>query len=150
MLHGSSSKRTRHINIRYFFVQDRVASEEVKIEYCPTGEMLADFFTQPLQGAAFKKFRDMIMNVDPEPSGSQDHRSVLKNEDEVLLGTIENSKKGNGATNARRSQMTRNELAMNHEGHVRSCFGTATRRTAQHTQPVTYWIISTVDTLTVR
>jgi hypothetical protein len=54
------------------------------------------------------------------------------------------------ATNARRSQMTRNESAMNHEGHVRLCFGTATRRTAQHTQPVTYWILSTVDTLTVR
>jgi hypothetical protein len=53
---GSSSKRTRHINIRYFFVRDRVASKEVKIEYCPTEEMLADFFTKPLQGSLFKKF----------------------------------------------------------------------------------------------
>jgi hypothetical protein len=46
---GSSSKRTRHIIIRYFFVADRIASKEVCVEYCPTGEMIADFFTKPLQ-----------------------------------------------------------------------------------------------------
>jgi hypothetical protein len=40
---ASSSRRTRHINIRYFFVTDRVAKGEVIIKYCPTKEMLADF-----------------------------------------------------------------------------------------------------------
>ena len=50
---ASCSKRTRHINIRYFFVADRVASKEVAIEYCPTGEMVADYFTKPLQGTLF-------------------------------------------------------------------------------------------------
>jgi hypothetical protein len=61
---ASSGKGTRHINIRYFFVADRVASNEVSIEYCccPTGEMIADFFTKPLQGSLFQKFRDFIMN----------------------------------------------------------------------------------------
>jgi hypothetical protein len=28
-----SSKRTRHINIQYFFITDRIAAGEVKIEY---------------------------------------------------------------------------------------------------------------------
>jgi hypothetical protein len=37
-----------------FFVTDRVASKEVSIEYCPTGDMTADFFTKPLQGSQFK------------------------------------------------------------------------------------------------
>ena len=60
---GSSSKRTRHINIRYFFVTDRVKRKEVSVEYCPTGEMNADFFTKPLQGVLFRKFRDRIMNI---------------------------------------------------------------------------------------
>jgi hypothetical protein len=60
---GSSSKRTRHINIRYFFVTDRVKSKEVSIEYCPTGEMTGDFFTKPLQGSPFRKFRDRVMNT---------------------------------------------------------------------------------------
>jgi hypothetical protein len=77
---GSSSKRTRHINIRYFFVSDRVAAGEVSIHYCPTAEMLADFFTKPLQGSIFRRFRDFILNLqgDPASGTSQDHRSVLR------------------------------------------------------------------------
>jgi hypothetical protein len=75
----SSTKRTRHINIRYFFVQDRVASGEVKIEHCPTLEMLADFFTKPLQGGLFYKMRDQIMNIGAESEfHSSCHRSVLR------------------------------------------------------------------------
>ena len=27
------------MNIRYFFVKDRVASKELRIEYCPTEDM---------------------------------------------------------------------------------------------------------------
>jgi hypothetical protein len=61
--HGSSSKRTRHINVRYFFVSDRIKSGEMNVEHCPTGEMVTDFFTKPLQGAKFTKCRDLIMNV---------------------------------------------------------------------------------------
>jgi hypothetical protein len=60
---GSSSKRTRHLNVRYFFVTDRIKSKEVKVEYCPTGDMIGDFFTKPLQGSLFRKLRDAIMNV---------------------------------------------------------------------------------------
>lgn len=59
----SGSKRTRHINIRYYFITDRINQGEVGVEYCPTGEMKADFFTKPLQGTAFRKFRDAILNV---------------------------------------------------------------------------------------
>ena len=58
---ASSSKRTRHINVRYFFIADRVKSQEIRIEYCPTGIMLADYFTKPQQGILFKTMRDMIM-----------------------------------------------------------------------------------------
>jgi hypothetical protein len=60
---ASSSKRTKHINVRYFFVTDRVAKQELNVEWCPTGDMIADFMTKPLQGALFKKFRDLIMGV---------------------------------------------------------------------------------------
>jgi hypothetical protein len=61
----SSGKRTKHINIRYFFITDRVSKGEVSIEWCPTADMVADFATKPLQGALFKKFRDQIMGVVP-------------------------------------------------------------------------------------
>jgi hypothetical protein len=75
---ASSSKRTRHVNIRYFFVKDRVASGEVRIEYCPTDQMIADYFTKPLQGAPFYKLRDAIMYIDPSSEFHSGHRSVLR------------------------------------------------------------------------
>ncbi len=33
------------------------------MEWCPTKDMLADYMTKPLQGANFKKFRDLIMGA---------------------------------------------------------------------------------------
>jgi hypothetical protein len=58
----SSSRRTRHINIRYFFMTDHIQAKELTVEYCPTGKMLADMFTKPLQGSAFRCFCNAIMN----------------------------------------------------------------------------------------
>ena len=59
----SSSRRTKHINVRYYFITDKINSEELKIEYCPTDDMLADFLSKPLQGKKFKQFRRKIMNM---------------------------------------------------------------------------------------
>jgi hypothetical protein len=75
---ASSSKRTRHLDIRYFFITDRVANKELTIEYCPTEEMIADFFTKPLQGSLFRRLRDVIMNIDQEQTTAPDQRSVLQ------------------------------------------------------------------------
>ena len=58
-----TSERTRHIKIRYFFVADKVKTGEVKIVYVNTLDMVADFATKPLQGAAFRRIRDLIMGV---------------------------------------------------------------------------------------
>jgi len=49
----SSGKRTKHLDVRYFFVTDKIKKGEVKVAYCPTQEMLGDFFTKPLQGTQF-------------------------------------------------------------------------------------------------
>ena len=53
----SSSQRTCAINIRYFFIMDQVEKGNVSITYCPMKEMVADYFTKPLQGVQFEKFR---------------------------------------------------------------------------------------------
>ena len=79
--HSSSSKRTRHMNIRYFFVKDRVASKELSIEHCPTEDMVADYFTKLLQGKLFYKLRDLVMNIGPSSKYSSAQRSVLRNGD---------------------------------------------------------------------
>jgi hypothetical protein len=84
-------------------VADRIASREVKVEYCPTGEMIADYFTKPLQGTLFRKFRDFIMNVDPLPSMKciEDRRSVLENDPEDLEPEHDSNDVGKGAGQAK-------------------------------------------------
>lgn len=69
---GSSSKRTRHMNIRYFFVGDVIKRKEVILQYCPTDEMIGDFFTKPLGGAKFRRFRNIIMNISHDEHGPVD------------------------------------------------------------------------------
>ena len=59
----SSGKMTRHIKIRYFFVTDKIKKGEVVLIHCPTEEMIADYFTHPLQGKMFRYFRDLIMGI---------------------------------------------------------------------------------------
>jgi hypothetical protein len=58
----STSNRTRHISIRYFFVKDRIESGDVKVVHTGTDKMTADFFSKPLQGHLFEVHRDQIMN----------------------------------------------------------------------------------------
>jgi hypothetical protein len=58
---ASCGQKSRHIDIRYFFMKDRIVTEGIEVVYCPTEDMLADFFTKPLQGSLFEKFRSVIM-----------------------------------------------------------------------------------------
>ena len=53
-----SSKRAKHLNCCFYFITD-----ELSVEYCPTEEMVGDFYTKPLQGKLFYKFRKLIMNL---------------------------------------------------------------------------------------
>jgi len=74
---ASSSKRTKHLDVRYF-VTDCTKRGEVKVTYCPTENMLVDFFTKPFQGAVFRRMRSQILNIPfTDTSASEAHRSVL-------------------------------------------------------------------------
>ena len=57
----SAGKRSRALNVRYFFLTDQVEKKNLSIEYCPTDEMWADFMTKPLQGEKFVRFRNDIL-----------------------------------------------------------------------------------------
>ena len=59
---------------------DRIAKGDVKVEWCPTEDMTGDFWTKPLQGALFRRFRDLIMGVIPqrEPRGEKPSKTKLK------------------------------------------------------------------------
>lgn len=58
----SNSEKTRHVNIRYFFLTDRIKMKEIEIEYKSTKEMLADVLTKPLQGEQFRTLRNLLLN----------------------------------------------------------------------------------------
>ena len=58
---SSAGPKSRHINIRYFWLKDRVKSEGITIRHCPTLQMLADFFTKPLQGSLFHRFKAVVL-----------------------------------------------------------------------------------------
>ena len=47
---ASSSIQTKHIEIRYFFIQDGIEKGDIGLEYCHTNKMVADFMTKPLRG----------------------------------------------------------------------------------------------------
>ena len=66
---SSISRNTRHINIRYYFIKDRMKSGEIELEYCPTENMLADFFTKPIQGKRFMMLRKIIMGEIKQEQG---------------------------------------------------------------------------------
>ena len=61
----SSGRRTRHMNIRYFYIKDVIGRGEVTIIHHPTAGIVPDFFTKPLQGSAFKKVHYEILNIEP-------------------------------------------------------------------------------------
>jgi hypothetical protein len=73
----SSGKRTKHLDIRYFYVKDLLRRGIVKIEHCKTENMIADFFTKPLQGKRFQVLRDLIQNK--RDSSTLQYRSMLGN-----------------------------------------------------------------------
>jgi hypothetical protein len=75
----SSGKRTKHLEIRYFFVKDLLDRGIITLSHCLSGNMIADFFTKPIQGQRFQVLRNLILNID-YPIG---HRSVLGNSEKT-------------------------------------------------------------------
>ena len=57
----SSTKRTRALNIRYFFLTDQIDKGNLCVECCPTDHMIGDFFSKPLQGNQFRTLKKIIM-----------------------------------------------------------------------------------------
>jgi hypothetical protein len=71
---ASSGKRTRHFDIKYFYVTDLIGRDEVEVIYCPTDDMIADYMTKALTGSKFHFFRDLVMNLTGKyhPIGQQE------------------------------------------------------------------------------
>jgi len=57
---GPASERTRHIDIRHFWVKEIVDGKEAIVEHLATEKMFANVLTKPLQGKQFVNERDPL------------------------------------------------------------------------------------------
>jgi hypothetical protein len=59
---GPGSERSRHINIRHFWLAEKVSDGEVVIEHLRTEQMMANVLTKPVQGKQFMRERHGLTN----------------------------------------------------------------------------------------
>ena len=57
-----ASERSRHIDIRYFWVKERVDGKEAIVRHLRTEKMYANVMTKPVQGKQFVSERDCLTN----------------------------------------------------------------------------------------
>ena len=58
-------KRTRrHINVRYFYLNERIANGEINIKYIESENMVADILTKPLHGKKFRWLRNKLRKIE--------------------------------------------------------------------------------------
>ena len=61
----SSSKRTKYINVRYFYITDRLKVGGIsRFIYKPTGDVESDYLTKVFQGKLFYALRKTLMGFD--------------------------------------------------------------------------------------
>jgi hypothetical protein len=65
---SGSSGASKHIDIRYMVLREYIANKEVSMQYLPTHDMLADFFTKALPPHQFLFLRNIIMGHSPYPT----------------------------------------------------------------------------------
>ena len=53
---ANKGRSTRHIQIKFFFINHYINTKKIVIEYMPTVDMIADIMTKPLHGNLFEKW----------------------------------------------------------------------------------------------
>ena len=53
-------RRTKHIDVRYHYIREKVNENKISLQYCSTNDMLADILTKGLAKQKFENFRSQI------------------------------------------------------------------------------------------
>jgi hypothetical protein len=69
-------ERSKHIEIKYYFIRDKVQEGEVKLEYIPTDEKTTDILTKPLCRIKFPYFREKIGIVEITPLDEREEMTL--------------------------------------------------------------------------
>ena len=108
------------MDIQYFYVGDHIQNKTLSLHHCPTEEMLADYFTKPLQGSLFVCLCSHIMGAEFEDGNPKTHRSVLGCEDDHE--TTEASEQDQQA-----SERDQNRILVRDQSHENVCVVRAMR-----------------------
>ena len=88
----SSTKRTKHINVRYYFVKSKIDAGEVIVQWYSGEKLVGDFFSKPLSGSKFLRFRRKIMNhkksdcnISSKDGNSEDDGKTNHKQDTALV-----------------------------------------------------------------
>ena len=73
-------KSTRHINIRYYFITDRILKDYASKDFCPTLEIIGDYFTKALKVSQFHRLHNIILGIheDEIPAYNMPGRDFLE------------------------------------------------------------------------
>ena len=52
--------RTKHIDVRFHVIREKVKNFEIKLEYCCSEDMIAGILSKPLGRAKCKRLRDLM------------------------------------------------------------------------------------------
>ncbi|XP_019150324.1 PREDICTED: uncharacterized protein LOC109147141 [Ipomoea nil] len=64
--------RTKHVEIDYHFVRDKVASGDFLVNFVSTKDQIADILTKPIPGPRFTLLRDKLNELDGKESFKRD------------------------------------------------------------------------------
>lgn len=57
------TSRSKHIDIKFHFVREKVEDLTFRVPHLGTDDMLADALTKAIKKVAFVRFRDIMMNI---------------------------------------------------------------------------------------
>lgn len=64
--------RTKHIDVRFHYIRSLIADGLIVLQYCNTGDQLADIFTKPLSVEKHKAMRVQLGVVELQSRGGVD------------------------------------------------------------------------------
>jgi len=59
---GNTSNRTKHINMKYFYVHELLKHGKVNLLHCASKDMIADLLTKPLSGSKYTHLREKFLH----------------------------------------------------------------------------------------
>lgn len=60
---GQFNKRSKHIDVIYYFINEKVQEGLINLKYCDGEKQLADILTKPLNSNKFETFKNKIMRI---------------------------------------------------------------------------------------